>query len=187
MDVAAEPRNLWLKKALMHAFNQMPQTGWIRGDAAANEQVLEQSNKALQENAVLRAELTMLKAIPSANFENLADLDDLFIVRYQYRYSGRTGGVQYPNASVILFVDFPLSRPHWRRTDALISIAVKQAANEAKVANKPYSFTDIYVAFVLVFAVLATRLERHPRPDIWSNKGARNFHGRYGSPKGNMD
>ena len=59
-------------KSLMHAFSANPQVGWIRGNAAASEQVLESSNRALQENAELKAEIEKLKSSQLPHFDNLA-------------------------------------------------------------------------------------------------------------------
>lgn len=141
-------------KALIHAFNDMPQTGWIRGDAAANQEVLEQANKALQENATLRAELTMLKAVPSAKYENLADLDDQFVVRYKYRYQAPSGSTRYPEGSatftwrqlfLLLAANLDIAR-----TEAAIVAAVKQAADEADVSHKPFSVNEIDVTRIKV-------------------------------------
>lgn len=88
-------------KSLSLAFSNFPQVGWIRGDSAANDQVLESANRALQENAKLHAELDKLKSVPVLKFEDLASLDDKLTVRYTYFYSGRNGS-SYPTNSVDL-------------------------------------------------------------------------------------
>ena len=72
---------LLVLKSLMHAFKIFPQVGWIRGDSAASDTLLEQNNKTLQENAELKEELQMLQASGSAEIEDIADLDDTFTVR----------------------------------------------------------------------------------------------------------
>ncbi|MBB5665115.1 hypothetical protein GGE68_003329 [Rhizobium leguminosarum] len=134
-------------KALMHAFNQMPQVGWIRGDAAANDQVLEQSNKALQENTALRAELTMLKSVASPNYEGLADLDDTFTIRYRSRYRGaRDLNYSYTDRSDSLTwrqIFLPLAAAlGTAKTDAVILVAIKEAMKEANRLHSPYDMND---------------------------------------------
>ncbi|MBN7807271.1 DUF4062 domain-containing protein [Agrobacterium rosae] len=121
-------------KSLMHAFSTNPQVGWIRGNAAANDEVLEQSNKALQENVQLRQELADIKRKQQPVFDDLASLDDSFKVRFTYSYfNGRQ--TSYPDDSYMLT---------WRRIfvalaaelttakiDEVISTAVSQALKES--------------------------------------------------------
>ena len=76
-----EELELLVLKSLIHAFKTFPQVGWIRGDSAASDTLLEQNNKTLQENAKLKEELQMLQAAGSAEIEDIADLDDTFTVR----------------------------------------------------------------------------------------------------------
>lgn len=140
-------------KALMHAFNQMPQVGWIRGDTAANEQVLEQSNKALQENAALRAELLMLKSVPSAKFSNLADLDDIVRINYRTKYINPRGRDTYTKRTadlklldIFLRVAAALSTS---KTDLTISIAVKDVIKDSG-GERPSDVADMDLAMLKV-------------------------------------
>lgn len=69
-------------KALIHVFNDRPQVGWVRGDAAASENLLAQSNALLQENAALKSKLAKLQVAPVFNIPDLAGLDDSVDVGY---------------------------------------------------------------------------------------------------------
>ncbi|MGO4438724.1 DUF4062 domain-containing protein [Rhizobium sp. RAF56] len=138
-------------KALMHAFNQMPQTGWIRGNAAANDHVLEQANKALEENAALRAELIMLKAVQPQRYDNLADLNDSVRARFRTQFTPRHGSSIYTSHTtdlrlqdVFLRVAADLSTP---KTDLTISIALKQLIGEAS-GDTPYDVNNMDVAMI---------------------------------------
>lgn len=70
-------------KSLMHAFNDHPQVGWIRGDMAASDDLLKKNNDLLQENADLRKKID--KATPQKRVEipNLSGLDDEVLVIYE--------------------------------------------------------------------------------------------------------
>lgn len=132
-------------KSLMHAFSAYPQVGWIRGDAAANEQVLEQSNKALQENAELRAELTKLKTVNKPKFENIADLDDVFTVRFRthskYGYSDRSINLTWRQIFIPLAAELTTSK-----TDLAVSAALISAMKEADSEYTPYDFNGLDIA-----------------------------------------
>lgn len=85
-------------KALAHAFANHPQIGWIRGDEAASQPILQQSNKLLQENADLKKRLVALERASQPNMSNLADFEDSFLVRYTYK-SGYGTRFTYPETS----------------------------------------------------------------------------------------
>lgn len=85
-------------KALAQAFTNHPQIGWIRGDAAASQPMLEQSNKLLLENADLKKKLSEIKAASQPKLPNLADFEDSFDIRYTYR-SAQGARTTYPEAS----------------------------------------------------------------------------------------
>ncbi|PWE48577.1 hypothetical protein DEM26_17405 [Thioclava sp. NG1] len=78
-------------KALMHAFDDHPKQGWIRGDAAASDELLAQANKALQENASLKEELEKIRAMSEPIVDGLADFDEVFTIRCRVR-TGRVNG-----------------------------------------------------------------------------------------------
>ncbi|MNS81782.1 hypothetical protein D3C72_1155040 [compost metagenome] len=125
---------LTVLKALMHAFNDFPKIGWIRGDAIATRETIEKSNRLLEENAVLKENLTSALSSSSPQLENLAELDDLFEFRYTYRREGKYAP-SYPSGkkklswrSIFLGVGAQLDVP---RTAVLIASGVKAAMKDA--------------------------------------------------------
>lgn len=87
-------------KSLIHAFNEFPQVGWIRGDSAANEATLEQSNRIIQENLELRQKISKLTPAVSVKIDDIADLDDKFGFSYEYKRTAPGGyGSTYHKAS----------------------------------------------------------------------------------------
>lgn len=78
-------------KSLIRAFDEFPQVGWIRGDSAASEATLEQSNRIIQENLELREQLSQFKSGPSIEIDDIADLDDHFSVSYEYQLDSADG------------------------------------------------------------------------------------------------
>lgn len=133
-------------KSLIHAFNDFPQVGWIRGDSAASDTLLEQNNKTLQENAELKEKLQALQISENTEIEDIADLDDMFTVRLTTSYFSRTDGTIYADRTVDLT---------WRqifvavageldkaRTDSAIVSALREAANEVDFGHKISSMND---------------------------------------------
>ncbi|MGK9261201.1 DUF4062 domain-containing protein [Sinorhizobium meliloti] len=136
-------------KSLMHAFSAYPQVGWIRGNAAANDQVLEQSNKALQENAELRAEMAKLKAERQPRFADIADLDDTVEIRYRTRHNSSRSSIKYTYADRITVLTWrqmflPLAAElSTSKTDSVIFSAFKLAMQESGNEYKPYDMNDM--------------------------------------------
>jgi len=130
-------------KALLHAFNDMPQVGWIRGDEAATEPLLEQSNKILQENANLRNELANLRSTPEIKLDNIADLDDSFEIRYRSRnYGSSTFTSRKARLSwrqIFLALAGKLDKP---KTDYAILSAFGAAIKEAGVDHSPSDMNE---------------------------------------------
>lgn len=133
-------------KSLIHAFNDFPQIGWILGDNAASDALLEQSNKALMENAELKDRLRTLQAAEIAKIEDIADLDDTFTVRLTTSYSARASATRYTDRTIDLT---------WRqiflalageldkaKTDFSILSALREAANEVDFGHKISSMND---------------------------------------------
>ena len=132
-----EELELLVLKSLMHAFKDFPQVGWIRGDSAASDTLLEQSNKTLQENAELKEELQMLQASGSAEIEDIADLNDTFTVRLTTEYfnprsptprrdyTDRTIDLTWSQIFVAVAGELDMAK-----TDVAITSALKEAANE---------------------------------------------------------
>jgi hypothetical protein len=71
-------------KSLIHAFNDFPAEGWVRGSTVAGGEILAQINKLRNENDKLKSEQSELKRALSPQIEDIATLDDIFSVRYHY-------------------------------------------------------------------------------------------------------
>lgn len=135
-------------KSLMHAFNNHPQVGWIRGNAAANDQVLEQSNKALQENAQLKSEIAAMKATLLPKVENLADLDQLFTIRYRIAtqwkfettYSDRTAKFTWRQIFLAIAKELSVAK-----TDIVVLTGLRTLTKESSIAT-PYDMNDVDLA-----------------------------------------
>jgi hypothetical protein len=135
-----------LLKSLIHAFNDFPQVGWIRGDSAASEIVLEQSNKALRENAILHEKIKVLEQqITTPKLENIADFDDKFRVRCRSRhlYGGR---YSYKDHEMVvtwrqLFVAIAgfLEKS---KTDEVILRGLKELAKEIVAGFAPHDMNE---------------------------------------------
>ncbi|RWD74791.1 DUF4062 domain-containing protein [Mesorhizobium sp.] len=133
-------------KSLLHAFNDLPQIGWIRGDAVASEPLLEQANKLLQENADLKAEIAKLVSSNNVKVKDIADLDDAFTIRYESRHYSRGSSYTHTRRTVTLT---------WRqiflaiaaeldtaKTDHVILVAVIEAVEQAGIGYKPDRMDD---------------------------------------------
>ncbi len=96
-------------KSLMHAFSAMPQVGWVRGDNVASDETLAQANRALAENARLKQQLSESPLPGAAALEDLADLNDSFLVRYGYTYFTDEGSFASQASDAISWKDIFLS------------------------------------------------------------------------------
>lgn len=72
--------------SLTRAFSDSPQSGWIRGNTATNEETLTQLNALLVENDALIKENNRLKIFTTTEVEGLAGFDESFKVRYSWTY-----------------------------------------------------------------------------------------------------
>lgn len=140
-----ENLTLLVLQSLNHAFNDHPQIGWIRGDSAASEQVLEQANKALIENIELRAKIAKLIEAAEPAFDDLADLDDTIELRYRTRSNnGYQSSVRYTYhdrvctvswKQIFLAVARNLTTPS---TEVVIEKAFKDLADDIKLGYTSY-------------------------------------------------
>jgi hypothetical protein len=76
--------------ALSKAFSDVPGIGWIRGDAAAAEDLLAQINRLPNSIDQLKAENEQLTQQSRPNLEGIAGLDEQFNVRVAFKYWDRT-------------------------------------------------------------------------------------------------
>lgn len=141
-------------KSLTVAFNTYPQVGWIRGDSTASDKVLEQANKALQQNVELRSKIERLSASRKLKYEDLAGLDDLFTVRFRTRHSSSNRSISYyytPGTETLTWrqIFIPLGAELTvSKTDVAISLAVKKALASSKDANNAYDINDMDIATI---------------------------------------
>jgi hypothetical protein len=70
--------------SLSRAIRHSPAIGWIRGNAAASEELLTQMNALRNEADVLRQENERLRSLQAPALENIAGLEDTFQVRYTH-------------------------------------------------------------------------------------------------------
>jgi hypothetical protein len=138
-------------KSLSIAFSNYPQVGWIRGDSAANDQVLEQANKALQENAELRAQIAKFEPAQKPTFEGLAGLDDEFEFRYRTRHGASYGGKgSYTERSFTLsweriFLHFA-AQLGTAQTILALDSAVRKAMKEAGAQYEAHDINSLDIA-----------------------------------------
>jgi len=122
-------------KSLMHAFKAFAQTGWIRGDAAATSDIIEQSNALLHENRRLKEELAKLTETAQPKFENLAGLDDEFNIRYEVRISVDFGLPEFrPKTDLLTWRDIFLqvaAKIGSPKRDSIIPAAIAEALKES--------------------------------------------------------
>lgn len=83
--VSRENLEAQVVKSVARATNDFPMPGWIRGDAAASEELLQQNNTLRVENDKLRKEITSLKAEINPKLSNLADLDEEIELTFTYQ------------------------------------------------------------------------------------------------------
>lgn len=155
-------------KSLIHAFNDFPQQGWIRGNAAASDDVLAQANNALQENAELKKRIELLEAERAPKFENLSDFDDPVTIRYESSYySSRQRERFYtsrdlPTTWRELFVSVA-SCLEKSKTDQVILSGAKLLASE-KELTEPYRINTsdkvMAKAQFLALGLISTKVSR---------------------------
>lgn len=124
--------------SLSKTIKTYPAVGWIRGNASASTEVLEEINALRKENAELKAMLAA--AVPPAEPEvaNIAGLDALFELRGTYKTS--YNGHQIPWTSNLTFGQmFALIAPHLieHPNDGLVQIKLGRAILEFQ-GKKPY-------------------------------------------------
>jgi len=71
--------------ALSKAFGDSPGIGWVRGSAAASEELLAQINALRNMNDKFKAENERLKLLGQPNLDGVAGLNDVLVVRLGYK------------------------------------------------------------------------------------------------------
>ena len=71
--------------SLAIARESIPAIGWVRGDLVPSEDLTREALNLKTENEQLRKEMDALRAQPPADVKNLAQLDEVFVIRH-YKY-----------------------------------------------------------------------------------------------------
>lgn len=145
-------------KSLAHVFSTYPQVGWIRGDTAANDQLLAQSNQLLQENAKLASEIAKLNQTRPPEFADLAGLNDATEVRYRVSYWTGRDTKYLPRTVKITWAQLflPLAAElATAKTDKVIIQGFRESLREAGLSDIVHDMNDIDKARIKVqFAAL---------------------------------
>jgi len=125
--------------SLSKTIKTYPAAGWVRGNAAASAEVLEEINELRKKNAELETALSSVIPVKEATIPNIAGLDVEFqlIGTYKARYDGQ----DYEWNSRLTFGQmFALIGPHLieHPSDGLVQIELAKAIL-ALQGKKPYS------------------------------------------------
>src|SRR5947208_3035709 len=123
----------------------MPGTGWIRGNAAASEDLLAQLNSLRNRLDVLVAENKDLKERLKPRLDGIAGLNETFRIRYSYKWAYRD---TYQDATDVVLITwaeiFAACGPRFFRptSPAFIAIAVvKYLTENGRIDAKRLSVT----------------------------------------------
>jgi hypothetical protein len=75
-----------IMQAIVKAINTYPATGWIRGDAAASDEIMQQFMHLRTTYDELATQYNALLSENSAKLEGLASLNDVFLIRFRYTF-----------------------------------------------------------------------------------------------------
>jgi hypothetical protein len=117
-------------KSLVAAFDEQPAIGWIRGNAAASEDLLSQINDLRIRNDDLERHLATLQLQLTPAIENIAPLDSEYEIRFRYtgaHNTKRSGSVKMTWRQIFVAVGPELVQAHSPTT---ISTAVQRYARE---------------------------------------------------------
>jgi hypothetical protein len=125
--------------SMSKAIKTYPAVGWVRGNAAASTELLEEINELRKKNAELQAELSSVAPTLSQAIENIAGLDVTFGLAgtYQIRYNSE----QIAWKSNLTFGEmFALIGPHLLEhpSDGLVQIELAKSILGLQ-GKKPYS------------------------------------------------
>jgi hypothetical protein len=111
--------------SLSKAFSDFPRVGWVRADAAANEEILSQVVSLRNEIDVLGAENARLKAQLIPIVSNLAPLTSTYKIRFR-----QYGGAPTPTGVDDRDLKFP-----WDQIFATVGPAFFKPASDANIAR----------------------------------------------------
>jgi hypothetical protein len=128
--------------SLVAAFDEQPGLGWIRANAAASEDILNQINELRIRNDELQEANERLKDELTPKLNNLASLDSAFLVHYNYsRRVGNTSQTEKSSVSmtwrtIFTAVGPQLVRPHIPsaiKTSGLLSSSALRVQREKAI------------------------------------------------------
>ena len=126
--------------ALSKATAEFPGVGWIRGDAAASEDLLEQINELRNRYDGVAAENASLKSQSDIALEGIADFESQFKVRFSYRewdtrqstYVRKNGSTSFSWKEIFSAIGPSLIRPS---AAGMISVCISRYARENRNTN----------------------------------------------------
>jgi Domain of unknown function (DUF4062) len=130
---------LKVTKALAKATTDMPGIGWIRGDAAASEDLLAQVNNLHNEVAKLRFEKMELLEQTKPRLDGIASLHEMFNVRFRIRrwtndaYKSSDASIMLAWAEIFAAIGPKFFRP---ASPGLIGVELMRYLNENKGVDK---------------------------------------------------
>jgi hypothetical protein len=102
-----------IMQAIVKAINTYPATGWIRGDAAASDEIMQQFMHLSTAYDELATQHNALLSENSAKLEGLASLNDVFSIRFRYtfRHVKQSGELKITWAEILKIVGPDLYSP----------------------------------------------------------------------------
>jgi hypothetical protein len=131
--------------SLSKATSESPGVGWIRGNAAASEDILAEINRLRIENDSLKADKLNLSKQLKPDLNNIADFDDKFKFKYNYRDDSGARVRVYEREVTLSWKEiFSAVGPRLVRPslDAVISTGLVSYLGEVKGKNSVISIFD---------------------------------------------
>ncbi|MEN5297540.1 DUF4062 domain-containing protein [Brucella sp. TWI559] len=114
-------------KALVHAFNNYPQIGWVRGDSIANSDVILRNNELLEENNNLKSLLSDLKPVPNFKVDDIASLDEEISISMKIKNWNYASDYEEDHSQLIITT--------WRSLFISIASHIKGVSDDIVIKN----------------------------------------------------
>lgn len=137
-------------KALVHATSHHPAIGWIRGNAAASEDLLREINTLRIENQDLKQQNDKLKQSINPSLPDLASGEEIYNLRFTYKTTGprpqkREVKIKFTWNEIFIAIANNISAP---KSTLLISSFIKNYLLENKGKSFTYSLLDSEAAII---------------------------------------
>lgn len=137
-------------KALVHATSHHPAIGWIRGNAAASEDLLREINNLRVENQDLKQRNDKLKQSITPKLPNLASGDEIYNPRFTYNTSGprphkKECKIQFTWNEIFIAIASKISPP---KSTTLISSFLRRHLEENRGESITYYLLDSDAAII---------------------------------------